>query len=65
MDRSSRQKINKATEILNDTIEQLDSIDIFSTSQWRKMDTHPRSHGDDEELNSISTENISGLRNCW
>ena len=31
MDRSSRQKINKATEILNDTIEQLDLIDTFRT----------------------------------
>ena len=29
MDRSSGQKINKATEILNDTIKQLDLIDIF------------------------------------
>ena len=29
MDRSSRQKINKATEILNDTTEQLDLSDIF------------------------------------
>ena len=28
---ASRQKINKATEILNDTIEQLDLIDIFRT----------------------------------
>ena len=28
-DRSSRQKINKATENLNDTIEQIDLIDIF------------------------------------
>ena len=31
MDWSSRQKINKATEILNDTIEKLDLIDIFRT----------------------------------
>ena len=31
MDRSSRQKINKATEILKDTIEELDLIDIFRT----------------------------------
>ena len=31
MDRSSRWKINKATQILNDTIEQLDLIDIFIT----------------------------------
>ena len=29
MDRSSTQKINKATEILNDTIEKLDFIVIF------------------------------------
>ena len=31
MDRFHRQKINKATEILKDIIEQLDLIDIFST----------------------------------
>ena len=31
MDRSSRKKISKVTEILNDTIEQLDLIDIFRT----------------------------------
>ena len=31
MDRSSRQRINKATEILNDTIEQTDLIDTFRT----------------------------------
>ena len=31
MDRFSRQKINKATKILNDTIELLDLIDIFRT----------------------------------
>ena len=31
MDSTSRQKINKATEIPNDTIEQLELIDIFRT----------------------------------
>ena len=31
VDSSLRQKINKATEILNDTIEQLDLIVIFGT----------------------------------
>ena len=41
MDRSSRQKINKASEILNDTIEQLDLIDIFRTSrQKEKQNTY-------------------------
>ena len=38
MDRSSRQKIKKATDILNDTIEQLDLIDIFSTSHPKKIE---------------------------
>ena len=36
MDRSSRQKINKATEILKDTIEMLDLIDIFRTLHPKK-----------------------------
>ena len=31
MDRSSRQNINQATKFLNDTIEQLDLIDMFRT----------------------------------
>ena len=31
IDRSSRQKINKETQALNDTIDQIDLIDIFRT----------------------------------
>ena len=31
MDRSSRQKINKETQALNDTIDQIDLIDIYRT----------------------------------
>ena len=38
MDRSSRQKINKATEILNDTIEKLDLIGIFMTLHLKKSE---------------------------
>ena len=38
MDRSSRQKISKATEILNDTIEKLDFIDIFRTLHPKKSE---------------------------
>ena len=37
MDRSTKQKINKETQILNDTIDQLDLIDIYRTfnpKQW-------------------------------
>ena len=36
VDRFSRQKINKATEILNDRIEQLDLTDIFRTLHPKK-----------------------------
>ena len=38
MDKSSRQKINKATETLNDTIEQLDLIDIYRTLHPKTAD---------------------------
>ena len=38
MDRSSRQKTNKATEILKETIEKLDFIDIFRTLQPKKAE---------------------------
>ena len=31
MDRSSKQKINKETQVLNDTLDELDCIDIFRT----------------------------------
>ena len=37
MDRSSRQKINKATEILNDKIEKLDLIAIFRILYPKKI----------------------------
>ena len=31
MDRSSKQKINKETQVLNDTLDEMDLIDIFRT----------------------------------
>ena len=31
MDKSSKQKINKATQVLNDTLDKMDFIDIFRT----------------------------------
>ena len=33
MDRSSKQKINKETQVLNDTLDEMDLIDIFRTIQ--------------------------------
>ena len=38
MDRSSRQKINNTAEILNDTREKLDLIDIFRTLHPKKLE---------------------------
>ena len=38
MDRSSRQRVNKATEVLNDTIEQLDLIDTFRIFHQKNPD---------------------------
>ena len=37
MDRSPRQKINKASEILNDAIEKLDLIDSFRTLHLKQI----------------------------
>ena len=37
MDRSTKQKINKETQNLNDTIDQLDQIDIYRTFQPKTM----------------------------
>ena len=37
MDRSTKQKINKETQTLNDTIDQLDLIDIFRTFHPKTM----------------------------
>ena len=34
MDRSSKQKINKETQVLNDTLDEMDLIDIFRTLHW-------------------------------
>ena len=38
MDRSSKQKINKETEALNDTIDQIDLIDIYRTFHPKTAD---------------------------
>ena len=38
MDRSSKQKINKETEALNDTIDQIDLIDIYRTFHRKTAD---------------------------
>ena len=48
MDRSSKQKINKETQVLNDTLDEMDLIDIFRTfypnaqELEKEMATHSR-----------------------
>ena len=37
MDRSTKQKINKETQTLNDTLDQLDPIDIYRTFHPKTM----------------------------
>ena len=37
MDRSTKQKINKETQTLNDTMDQLDLIDIYRTFHHKTM----------------------------
>ena len=39
MDRSSQQKINKETQVLNDTLDDMDLIDIFRTFQPNAEET--------------------------
>ena len=46
MDRSSKQQINKETQVLNDTLNEMDLIDIFRTS-------HPKA----EEYTFFSSTN--------
>ena len=45
MDRSSRQKINKETEALNDTLDQMDIIDIYRAFHPKKSRFHFFSSG--------------------
>ena len=43
MDRSSKQKINKETQVLKDTLDEMDLIDIFRTFHPMQKNT-PSSH---------------------
>ena len=40
MDKSSRQKINKETQALNDTLDQMDLIDIYRAFHQKQQNTH-------------------------
>ena len=40
IDRSTKQKVNKETQTLNDTIDQLDLIDIYRTFHFQNNEFH-------------------------
>ena len=54
VDRSPRQKINKATDILNDTIEQLDLTGIFRT-------LHPKKENKTQTTHSFTHDTVSRI----
>ena len=54
MDRSSKQKINKETQVLNDTLDELDLIDIFRTVHPTAEEyTFPSAHGTFSRIDHI------------
>ena len=55
MDRSTKQKINKQTQTLNDTIDQLDLIDIYWTFHPKTMNFtfFPSTHGNFSRIDHI------------
>ena len=55
MDRSTKQKINKETQTLNDTIDQLDLIDIYRTFHPKTMNFtfFSRAHGTFSRIDHI------------
>ena len=54
MDISSKQKINKETQVLNDTLDEMDLLDIFRTF-------HPKA----EEYTSFSSAHSPGKTTPW
>ena len=55
MDRSTKQKINKETQTLNNTIDQLDLIDIYRTFHPKTMNFtfFPSTHGTFSRMDHI------------
>ena len=54
MDRSSKQKINKETQVLNDTLDEMDLTDIFRTSHTNAEEyTFSSAHGTFSRIDHI------------
>ena len=66
MDRSSKQKINKETQVLNDTLDEMDLIDIFRTfhpnAKYTFFSNRPQILGHKSNLSKFKkTEIISSI----
>ena len=53
MDRSSKQKINKETQVLNNTLDEMDLIDIFRTFHSNAEYTFSGAHGTFSRIDHI------------
>ena len=56
MDRSSKEKINKKTQVLNDTLDEMDFIDIFRTF-------HP--NAEEYSSSQVHMEHSPGQTTSW
>ena len=59
MDRSSKQKINKETQALNDTIDQIDLMDIYRTFHPKTADYtfFSSAHGSLQDRSHLGSQN--------
>ena len=71
MDRSSKQKINKETQVLNDTLDEMDLLDIFRTfhPNAEEYTFFSRAHGTLSGIDHIlghksNFSKFKNLRNC-
>ena len=65
MDRSSKQKINKETQVLNDTLDEMDLINIFRTfDQNAEEYTFSSAHGTFSRIDHLlgHKSNLSKLK---
>ena len=58
MDRSSKQKINKETQVLNDTLDEMDLIDIFRTfhPNTEEYNFFSSSHGTVSKIDHLGSQ---------
>ena len=60
MDRSTKQKINKETQTLNDTIDQLDLIDIYRSFHPKTMNFTFKKKKNSLQVNILPDQHLAG-----